>query len=406
MQHEQLINDLLDGELDSAGEATLFGQLANDSELRAEFMQQLLIRNAVQNDRATLVPPIPLTSAVFAGLGFAAPLAGAAATAGALSQTGGMFSTWLAKLGIPIVAALASAGITFAVLSSGEQPLAGDGRAPSALVQEAGQNQAAGAASSEMPSTVTVSPEPRVAERIVERIIERPSPVDERLLRENEALRAQLAQVKSSSASSQQEEPSEMPLPIVPSELRSTIDVRRLDDARVLMQERLTPIADPLHVPAFSLLVRGLSAQSPGLGVLPQTSWRDNIGIAMLYRMTPTDAVGIEVGAESFPMVFSGQRNQQQVQFEMQPLVTWAGITYRHVFPEIGTSGFSPFAQALVGGTEFGPIGRASAGIVYSPVGSLSFMFGIEGSALGFTHQRQWFTSTKYGFTYGVAVRL
>lgn len=415
MQHEQLINDLLDGELDSTGEATLFGQLANDSELRSEFMQQLMIRNAVQNDRATLVPPVPLTSAVFAGLGFAAPIAGAAAGAAALTHSGGFMTTWLAKLGIPLMAAIASAGITLAVMNNAEGTGGGGGSVSEMSQQSSASEQPPSSESSHQRMAVPKpwndnSQEPvaeRVAERVVERIVERVSPVDAMLMSENESLRRQVAELQAGNASLQAERSSaEKMTPVVPSAFTSTLDIRRIENDRVLLAEQLTPISAPMHVPAFTLNVRGLSGQSGALAVTPQTGWYDNLSLAMLYRMTPTDAVGVEIGSESFPMVFSGVRNQQEVRFEIQPLVTWAGLSYRHVFPEIGTSGFSPFAQALVGGTQFGPIGRGSVGVMYSPVGPLSFMLGIEGSALGFTHQNQWFTSSKYGFTYGVAVRL
>lgn len=417
MQHEQLINDLLDGELDSTGEAALFGQLANDSELRSEFMQQLMIRNAVQDDRATLVPPVPLTSAVFAGLGFAAPIAGAAAGAAALTHSGGFMTTWLAKLGIPLMAALASAGITFAVMNNGDGASSSQGggsvSAASQQTSASGQSPSDESADQSLASGSSQnkrSQEPaaeKVVERVVERIVERVSPADAVLMSENENLRRQVAELQAGNGSRQAERSSaEEPIPVVPSAFTTTLDIRRTESDRVLLAERLTPINDAVHVPAFSLNVRGLSGQSGALAVTPQTGWYDNLSLAMLYRMTPSDAVGVEVGSESFPMVFSGIRNQQEVRFEIQPLVTWAGLSYRHVFPEIGTSGFSPFAQALVGGTQFGPIGRGSVGVMYSPVGPLSFMLGIEGSALGFTHQNQWFTSSKYGFTYGVAVRL
>lgn len=415
MQHEQLINDLLDGELDSTGEATLFGQLANDSELRSEFMQQLMIRNAVQNDRATLVPPVPLTSAVFAGLGFATPIAGAAAGAAALTHSGGFMTTWLAKLGIPLMAAIASAGITLAVMNNAEGTGGGGGSVSEMSQQSSASEQPPSSESAHQSMAVPKpwndnSQEPvaeRVAERVVERIVERVSPVDAMLMSENESLRRQVAELQAGNASLQAERSSaEKMTPVVPSAFTSTLDIRRIENDRVLLAEQLTPISAPMHVPAFTLNVRGLSGQSGALAVTPQTGWYDNLSLAMLYRMTPTDAVGVEIGSESFPMVFSGVRNQQEVRFEIQPLVTWAGLSYRHVFPEIGTSGFSPFAQALVGGTQFGPIGRGSVGVMYSPVGPLSFMLGIEGSALGFTHQNQWFTSSKYGFTYGVAVRL
>ncbi len=420
MQHEQLINDLLDGELDSAGEAALFGQLAIDSELRSEFMQLMMIHNAVQDDRATLVPPVPLTSAVFAGLGFAAPIAGAAAGAAAMTHSGGFMTTWLAKIGIPLMAALASAGITLAVMTNAEGAGSGGGLVSVASQQSSASGQPPSNESSDNESsaqsmTVALPQNVRgqdpmtglVSERVVERIVERVSPVDAMLMSENENLRRQVAELQANIAPRQTERSTEDALtPIVPSAFTSTLDIRRMESDRVLVAERLTPISAPMNVPAFSLNVRGLSGQSGSLAVTPQTGWYDNLSLAMLYRMTPTEAVGVEIGSESFPMVFSGIRNQQEVRFEIQPLVTWAGLSYRHVFPEIGTSGFSPFAQALVGGTQFGPIGRGSVGVMYSPVGPLSFMLGIEGSALGFTHQNQWFTSSKYGFTYGVAVRL
>jgi hypothetical protein len=415
MQHEQLINDLLDGELDSAGEAALFGQLAIDSELRSEFMQLMMIHNAVQDDRATLVPPVPLTSAVFAGLGFAAPIAGAAAGAAAMTHSGGFMTTWLAKIGIPLMAALASAGITLAVMTNAEGAGSGGGLVSEMSQQSSASEQPPSSESAHQSMAVATAPnehsqEPvaeRVAESVVERIVERVSPVDAMLMSENENLRRQVAELQANIAPRQTKRSTEDALTqIVPSAFTSTLDIRRMESDRVLVAERLTPISAPMNVPAFSLNVRGLSGQSGSLAVTPQTGWYDNLSLAMLYRMTPTDAVGVEIGSESFPMVFSGIRNQQEVRFEIQPLVTWAGLSYRHVFPEIGTSGFSPFAQALVGGTQFGPIGRGSVGVMYSPVGPLSFMLGIEGSALGFTHQNQWFTSSKYGFTYGVAVRL
>ncbi|MFM8770824.1 MAG: hypothetical protein ACKOE4_02190 [Candidatus Kapaibacterium sp.] len=407
MPHSQLINDLLDGELDSAGEAALFGKLANDSELRAEFVQQLAIRTAIQQDRATLVPPISLTNAVFAGLGFAAPFAGAAG-AGAIAQSGGMMSTWLAKIGIPIMSALAAAGITYTVMqtSSADETA---GQAPSSGYASQGAQQAPPEPSVAAPVQITTpTATPRVIERVTERIVERPSPINERLVAENKELRAQLADaaVQREQTSLQTQSAKDELIPIVPVDLTSTITVQRETQERVIGTMGIEPISPMIHSPSFSLSMRGLNGQSAPLSVPAQTGWYENVGIGMMYRLSPSSAVGLEVGAESFPMVFQGTRNQQVVQFELQPLTTWAGISYRHVFPEIGTSGFSPFAQGLIGGTEFGPLGRASAGVLYAPAGPLSFMIGVEGTALAFNHQNRWFTASKYGLTYGVLVRL
>jgi hypothetical protein len=408
MPHSQLINDLLDGELDSAGEAALFGMLANDSDLRADFMQQLAIKTALQQDRATLVPPISLTGAVFTGLGFAAPFAGAAG-ASALSQSGGIMSTWLAKIGVPIMAALAAAGITYTAMQSNGAtesvpPDAGtfsQGTGSSAATDV--RDRSAVEAETATPSTGS----PRVVERIVERIVERPSAVNEQLLQENQALRRQLATASAQAeVVASDDVPSQVPAPVIPVQLTSTIEVKRSEDDRVIRPMEMRPESPLFQTPAFSLSMRGLNGQSAALSVPAQTGWYQNFGIGMMYRINPSSAIGLEVGAESFPMSFEGTRNQQVVRFELQPLATWAGLTYRHVFPQIGKSGFTPFLQGLVGGTEFGPLGRGSAGLLYSPAGPLSFMLGVEGAALAFNHQSRWFTSTKYCFTYGVLVRL
>jgi len=407
MSHSKLINDLLDGELDSAGEAALFGKLANDSDLRADFMQQLAIKTALQQDRATLVPPISLTGAVFTGLGFAAPFAGATA-AGSLSQSGGFMSTMLAKIGVPIMAALAAAGITYTAMRGDgvSEPALGVGSSSlSAGSSGATAPQVAGVVGAQTVPTPAQST--RVVERVVERIVERPSAVNEQLLRENENLRRQLAEVSTQAeVDASSSALAEAPAPIIPVQLTSTIEIKRTGEERAIRPMEMRPESPLFQTPAFSLSMRGLNGQATALSVPAQTGWYQNFGIGMMYRINPSSAIGLEVGAESFPMSFEGTRNQQVVRFELQPLATWAGLSYRHVFPQIGTSGFSPFVQGLVGGTEFGPLGRGSAGLLYSPAGPLSFMLGVEGAALAFNHQNRWFASTKYGFTYGVLVRL
>ena len=405
MPHSQLIHDLLDGELDSVGEATLFGRMANDSELRSEFMQQLAIRTAIQQDRATLVPPISLTSAVFAGLGFSAPFAGAVG-ASAVSQSSGIVSTWLAKIGVAIMAALAAAGITYTIMQQqgSAQPSAVQ---PTAYEEaETPSPMATSSKSGSVPADAK-SREYKTVERIVERIVERPSSVNVQLAEENDQLRSELAALRSKGQSDREDAVVEdRPVSVAPVEFTSNIQIARSPDNRVIRAMGIQPISPSFSVPNFSLSMRGLNGQAAPLSVPAQSAWYQNVGVGLSYRLSPSTSVGLEVGAESFPMVFQGTRNQQVVQFELQPLATWAGVSYRHVFSEIGSSGFAPFAQALVGGSEFGPLGRASAGIIYSPAGPLQFMVGFEGAALAFSHQNTWFTSTKIGLTYGVLVRL
>ena len=108
-ERKEQINQLLDGELDAMHEAALYGELAVNEELRTELREQIAVKSAVKDDRMALVPPASLTNSVFSGLGFTAPLAGAAAG----SAGGSLLLQWLMRLGLPILSAIAAAGISF-----------------------------------------------------------------------------------------------------------------------------------------------------------------------------------------------------------------------------------------------------------------------------------------------------
>lgn len=392
------INSLLDGELEPMHESSLFGELSVNSELRADFKQQLAIRSAVQNDRLALIPPVALTSSLFSGLGFAAPLAGAAAGAAG----GGLLLQWLSRLGLPLLSAITAAGITFGISSQGTSPTS---------------------------TTQTVLQEPTISEAqtvpapAIEPVVVQPTRVVRNSAIES-ALRAEIASLRASllAERARNEAPS---TPVVASNTPTiqTVEHRLsvIDQVEVTNNMALTYSNEPrlvqatameplrlrsLMYPSFLLQVRGLSAQPlTDVNVNPQSGWYDNVSLGFLYELSQSDAVGLEVGTESYAMAFEGTVNSQVIRYEQQPLATWAGATYRHTFPSIGTSPFSPFGQVLVGGTKFGPLGRLTAGITYAPAGPLTFILGIEGSSMAYRFQNAWFNSSRVGLTYGMAAR-
>ncbi len=387
--HSEQIFNLLDGELDSMHESKLFAELAVNADLRAEFKQQMAIRSAVQQDRAALVPPVALTSSVFSGLGFAAPLAGAAAGAAG----GGFLLQWLMRIGLPLLSSVAVAGITYSVVNSTQstpitqqQPTTAAPVAPEAAEQP-------------------VAPLPVTTGRLPTANRSQAPAELTRLRNENASLRRQLAAAQERVSESSIEMQSEPPVQRV--NVTSSMDVRYGTDQRAVQQTMLTPISNSLlKYPAFLVQVRGMSANSlTEVSAPAQTSWYDNLSVGLLYQLSEQSAVGVEFGNEAFAMSFEGQRNGQTILYEQQPLSMWAGVTYRHTFPALGNSGFSPFGQVLVGGSKFGPLGRLSAGMIYSPAGPLSFIFGLEGSTMAYQFENAWYGSSKIGLTYGVAIR-
>lgn len=412
------IQQLLDGELDPLHEQALFSALASNSDVRSELKQQLAIRHTVQNDRMALLPPAHLTNAVFSGLGFTAPLAGAVAGAAG----GGLVMQWLSRLGLPVASAAAAVGLTLAVGSS--EPA-------TETVQTTSTEQPAAAVagptvSVPAPSTPSVAPEVtrlrrelasvtaalRQAQAQIRRMgsamAEREEATRRDIARQRDAVVAMPEPVRSVEAPQPVTLPTaELATPAVSTvALTNTLQIVSTSQERPITLESFAVQAPSWTAyPAFMVQVRGM-ATSPTteLSVQPQTVWYDDMSIALLYQTSDRIAIGMEAGNETFPQVFEGQRNGQQIKYEQQPSSGWAGAFLRYSFAPLG-GGFTPFAQVLGGGTKFGPLGRATVGVQYSPAGPLTFLLGVEGTGMAYQFQNSWFTSSKIGFTYGVAVR-
>lgn len=409
-----LIQELLDGELDSSMEVSLYAQLASNADLRQEMRQLLALRATVQRDRAALVPPLSLTNSVFSGLGFAAPLAGAAAgTAG-----GGLLLQWLSKFGLPLLSAATAAGITMAVSSDATQVQHTTASGPTAV---AGRPQGESELSSQaLSSTADRSND---VDRLEARL--RAATAEIAALR-NE--RADLLAAQRSAASTRNNNVSDnvsdnvtdnvQPNSQLPTELLPALPVQevRLTNAMSVMasseQRAYQPVPiematpDFMLYPSFMIQLRGLALQGlTPVAPKPDLAWYDNAGLAFLYQVSDRSTIGFEVGFEAFPQSFEHERNGQIIRTEQYPTSTWVGVMYRHQFNPI-VDGVRPFVQTLAGGTRFGPLARLAGGVQYSPAGPLSFVAGIEGTVATYTIQNQWFGSTKLGFTYGVLVRL
>lgn len=190
--------------------------------------------------------------------------------------------------------------------------------------------------------------------------------------------------------------------------LNNTITLQRDDTPQVI---RLTPYA--MQQPMAP--IKGLTVQVRGMSLAPtvdisstvneQSEWYSNLGLAFMYQMNARSSLGFEVGNESYPMVFQGDRNGQIIQYEQFPSTTWAGVTYRYTFGQFGSFPMAPYVQGLVGGSRFGPMGRAQVGLQYAPAGPLMFLLGFEGSAMTYTFQNTNYVSPKFGLTYGMAIR-
>lgn len=384
-QFSEHIDQLLDGELDPMLEPSLYAELATNADLRAEMRDQIALKAAVKDDRMALVPPAALTSSVFSTLGLTTGMATAGAVGGSVAWQ------WLTRLGLPVLSALTAAGISWSVSQN----------AFTAFVAESGAQV----------ETPTVQPstaqQPDLASES-----ERDA-----LRKENLALRRELAarpervvtrDVVREVIKEVERESEPTPIDVRTSDIDivNTIELERDPTPQTIrLATADLALRPPTRLP-FTAQIRGMSLQpSLSTAVTEQSTWYNNLGLALMYAMNERSALGFEVGNEAYPMVFEGDRNGQIVRYEQYPSTAWAGITYRYSGAAFGTLPISPYGQVLVGGSKFGPMGRLQAGLQYAPAGPLVFLLGVEGSAMTFTYQNAWYVSPKLGLTYGMAFR-
>ena len=405
-EHIEHINQLLDGELEPMLESGLYAELAINADLRTELRHQMALRSAVQNDRMALLPPAQLTNSVFSGLGFAAPLAGAAAGAAG----GSLLLSWLTRIGIPILSAVAATGVTYFAVNS-------DPKSYSSQQQQQVTQQTA-VAGPEIPvtsapttSTVVAPPVERRSSNETARFVYLNNQVRD-LEQENASLRDALAEAQRQQPQVVAEpvtensniEAKEVPLRNVVVE--NDFTVRRESAFSTIRQGELPTESNYVIYPAFSAQIRGFAlSPTQSISVEEQSEWYSNIGFALFYRLNKTHTVGLEVGNESFPMIFEGDRNGQIVRYEQYPSTMFAGGLYRYTGGNIGRLPFAPFGQVFAGGSTFGPVGRAAFGLEYSPTGPLTFILAAEASAMAYKYQNTWYTSPKFGLTYGMSFR-
>jgi hypothetical protein len=127
-----------------------------------------------------------------------------------------------------------------------------------------------------------------------------------------------------------------------------------------------------------------------------------NIQLSALYDFSNSFKAGMDVRQENFYQNFSGT-NEIGEEFEYKQYPNYYTISLMGRYSFWSNQMVGTFAQATLGGTATGAVGRLMLGLELSPYSNLSFLLGIESSMLVYQHQNNIFTSPKIGLSYGVA---
>ncbi len=469
MNYSEHLQDFLDGSLDSAGEQSLFSELATNSTLRAEMKDWLAMKSAVWSDYRAFAPPVDATSSVFAALNFSAPLsAGVGAIGAGVATKAGWWSSLTSGLGASTMGALltksampfllgwlvslAMSSTIFALwgndfhilLHGGMRTVPAQSFVPPSSSWQSSADRYAPHGSQSYPmiihdtlrvassdnaavrsyalpsygsSTQTLLASSvgyaRAAEAYRSFIIDSESgeshlattdrtPKDhydelsDRITRTLQSVRqtSETFATKSDIPHTPVTQPSDMqspqaPTPVVPIQT---------DDKQTMSQPKEND-------DQFSIDLRGISSQSlvtPTIGTGTQP-FLTNGAIGIRAKVSCGGEVGIEAGREAYFQSFTIRNSDNELfRVEQQPVLTWAGIAYRHSFMPDAT--LSPFVHSVLGVTEIGPMARGMAGIIFRPDARVSFILGAESSISAFRINGAWYTSPKIGLSYGVSI--
>lgn len=429
----ELIYLFLDGEADGIQQSTLFAALARDAELQGEFQEAVLVARTLDRVRNDVHPPQDFTDGVFAAAGFTTPqyrpvpvpLAG---------KWSASLNAIIRQTGIPIVSALIGALTVFLLMNFGSEDKL------STAVQSTAKNRSgetlsargheAFASGQEIAGTANRYPvtsnrdntknETFVPDAVAKKHVvpesSRPTHntpiVTSSVFAEettsdhtsiNDLPPAEIA-VESGIDSDAFQPTVEPPMPVVEQALLQ-VPVQQLEHSRSYAD--LQPIyrwenTTSRREPGVSLFVRGIESinsfpsRKNNIEASGSTS---NVGFGCLYYYSQNQALGMEVARELLPIYNTGEDNP-----ELNSVLVWIGGLWQIQtdFPGL-RSDIQPFLRLGLGGTAYGPSGKALVGIMYTAEQRLSISLGLETTALLAIQNGKIGSTEKIAFSYGLS---
>lgn len=429
----ELIYLFLDGEADGIQQSTLFAALARDAELQGEFQEAVLVARTLDRVRNDVHPPQDFTDGVFAAAGFTAPqfrpvpvpLAG---------KWSASLNAIIRQTAVPIVSALIGALTVFLLMNFGREdklitPVqsAAANRSSEVISSRgheafASEQRAAGTANS---YPVTSNRDNTKSETFVPDVVTKKriapessrhthsNPIAESSVLAEETTPTQPVMsdlppvemaVESSTESEVLQPTVEPPTPVVEQALLQ-VPVQQLEHSRSYAD--LHPIyrwenTTSRREPGVSLFVRGIESinsfpsRKNNIEASGSTS---NVGFGCLYYYSQNQALGMEVARELLPIYNTGDDNP-----ELNSVLVWIGGLWQIQtdFPGL-RSDIQPFLRLGLGGTAYGPSGKALVGIMYTAEQRLSISLGLETTALLAIQNGKIGSTEKIAFSYGLS---
>ena len=377
-----MIMEFADGTLDAGKEDKLFLLLSTDEEMKQQFKSHIGIKNAIKASAGNVVLPASSKAAVFSALSLDMPV-----TAGSASATSHKLLWSAATVSVAILAFL------FFFLNkneSGDTIPVNNSTTPAQQVEK-----------QVLPGTPHVISKSTESEKVsIKTVVKQNEPASSSILADNET----------SDAGKSINEDKGMIALLNKSELDRSENSLTLNEGT---QNTLTSLSGNNYTPAsssislntnnaLSLEFRGSSYRSTQTPTIDPKHYSplNNMALALSYNINNNLSAGLDVRQETFFLRYNSIQNGEQFIYEQQPNFTTFSATVKYKLD--GWGGFRPFASASAGANSIGFVGRAMLGAEYNVFGNFSIMLGVDFSNLTYTHQNNYFNSSKFGLNYGL----
>jgi hypothetical protein len=387
----QMIIDFADGTLDPAMEDALFLKLNADEELRQEFKAHMAIKNAARTGSSAVFLPAASKAAVFSKLGLSIP------SSGYVSSASGIGASLLLLLRNKKVIATAGVALLLtAIFLLFDNPKTDDVNLASKNPVKSENQQTADISKYPTVSSVegtqtdsrkTTSVKVRVNPDRIESISS-VKPNDISVTSGTLASQEVFTQLVTSEIVNQQNRivtkgqsfnavninGAYSPIPVILEKDQSGIDVEFSGSNYV---STVSPTIEPAKYSPFN-----------------------RMGLSGMYRLSDVFGLGANLRQETFFLRYRGTEGNEEFIYEQQPNFTTFSLVSRYDMAQWGS--FKPFVQLSAGINSIGFVGRGQTGLQYTILPNLSAVLGVEYGYMLYTHQNNYFNSSKFGLNYGL----
>jgi hypothetical protein len=131
----------------------------------------------------------------------------------------------------------------------------------------------------------------------------------------------------------------------------------------------------------------------------------NNVNLAVVYDISDNFKVSADLKQETFYTEYSGvEADNQNYNYKEQANFTTLSFGGR-CYP-FSNGNLKPYTEIDVGFNKAGYVVKPALGIEYSAYSNLSFLLVLEYDKFWFSHQNNWFTTSKLNLNYGLAFHI